>query len=322
MSLVFRLVLLFGGILYGNNIEFIESKPQGIVRDFYIYEYLQGEVSLDEVVKLYSLIDNKSPKIINLLMNKIPKEKLPKELYCKNLSYKELLESDDECFNLGFKLIYALNRKIDKKTMARIESQKTINQIKILESKSVLDSIISASGEDFGDIYFALGGRTNIFNDTPKKLESLSNKNFNKALYHLIVSNKYPKFTQALSKVTIEGVNDWSFFALALNEINANNIKKATNYFLQIVDSKNLFLRDKALFWIYKLTNDESILDRLANSRNFNLYSLYASRLLDRKPSVEIITIDDPIFRGLDGDKNPIDISNPFEWQIIRQNID
>ena len=322
MLLVFRLLLLFIGILYGNSLEFIESKPQGIARDFYIYEYLQGDISQDEAIKLYPLIENKSPKIINALLDKIPQEKLQKDLYCKNLSYNELLNSDDECFNLGFKLAYALDKKIDKKTLSRIKSQKLLRQIKILESKNILDSIISASGEDFSNIYFALGSaKLDIFNNTPKTPELLSNKNYNKALYHLIISKQYPKFTQALLKVNIKDVNDWSFFALALNELNANNTKKALDYFLKAANSKNLFLRDKSLFWAYKLSNNKDILQKLASSNNFNLYSLYASRLLKQAPNVEIITINDPIFRGLIKNESPFDISNPFEWQILSQNI-
>ena len=110
MLLVFNFLLLFSGILYGNNLEFIESKPRGIARDFYIYEYLQGDVSQDEAIKLYSLIENKSPKIVNALLKRIPKEKLQKDLYCKSLSYKELLDSDDECFNIGFKLVSSIDK--------------------------------------------------------------------------------------------------------------------------------------------------------------------------------------------------------------------
>lgn len=322
MLLVFSLISLFSGILYSNSLEFIESKPRGIARDFYIYEYLQGDISQDEAIKLYPLIENKSPKMINALLAKIPKEKLQKDLYCKNLSYKELLNSDDECFNLGFKLVYAINEKIDKKTLSRINSKKILNQVKILESKNILDSIIAASGEDFSDIYFTLGSaRANVFNNTPKKSQLLSNKNYNKALYHLIISNQYPKFTQALLKVTIKDVNDWSFFALGLNELNAKNTKKALDYFLKASNSKNLFLRDKSLFWVYKLSDNKDVLNQLADSHNFNLYSLYASRLLKKAPNLEIITIDDPIFRGLIKDKSPFDISNPFEWQILSQNI-
>ena len=86
MFLVCRLILLLSGILYSSDMAFIESKPQGVVRDFYIYEYLQGDVSYSDAIKLYPLIDNKNPKIINALIEKIPQDKLPKELYCKNAS--------------------------------------------------------------------------------------------------------------------------------------------------------------------------------------------------------------------------------------------
>ena len=78
---------------------------------------------------------------------------------------------------------------------------------------------------------------------------------------------------------------------------------------------------DKALFWVYKLTGKKDVLEMLANSENFNLYSLYASRILCKKPNVEIITIDNPMLKGVLKKESPFDISNPFEWQIISQNI-
>ena len=78
MSLVFRLLLLFCGILYGNSVEFIESKPQGIARDFYIYEYLQGDISQDDAMRLYPLIEYKSPKNHQSFIRKDSKRKTTK----------------------------------------------------------------------------------------------------------------------------------------------------------------------------------------------------------------------------------------------------
>lgn len=302
--------------------DFIQSKPKGIARDFYIYEMLQGGISTKDAIKLYDLIERKSGKIITLLKEKIPSDLLPKDLYCKGLSFKELLQSDDSCFNLGFRLDYAFKEKLDKKTLSRISNPNTINHIKILQSKSVLDTLLQASGEDFATIYFALSNKQEIFNHSSKNLKFMSNKNFNKAIYHLIVSQKYPNFTKALLKEDIVGVNDWTFFALALNELQNGSKHKADKYFAQASKiTKIPLLRDRAIFWRYKITNDISLLEVLAQSKNFNLYSLYATKKLQVSPQFEIITMDSPIFSALDESMSPFDIESPFEWQILRQNI-
>lgn len=324
MQIVYRklYIFLFFSVLFGNDMAFIESKPRGIPRDFYIYEYLQGDVSTEDAMKLYGLIDNKSPKIINAIKGKIPASKLPRDLYCKELPFSELIKSDDSCLRSGFKLSYALDEKLNDEILARLDSKKILNQIKILQSKKVLDSMLKASGEDFSDIYFALNYKQELFNHSSKNIKFMSNKNYNKAIYHLVISQKYPKFTKALLKENITGVNDWTFFVLGLNELKNGDKRKAKKYFFAVTqNTKSRFLRDRAYFWQYKITKDKQFLEKLANSNHFNLYSLYAVNKLKATPKYDIITINDPIFRALNDKQSPFDIENPFEWQILSQNI-
>ncbi|RAX53870.1 hypothetical protein CCY99_05670 [Helicobacter sp. 16-1353] len=315
-------IFLFFGILFGNDIAFIESKPKGIPRDFYIYEYLEGSISPEDAIKLYDLIDNKSAKIINRLKGKIPHSKLPRDLFCKELSFEELIKSDDSCLKMGFKLSYALDKKLDNEILTRLDDKRILNQIKILQSKNILDSMLKASGEDFSDIYFALHHKQDIFNHSSKNIKLMSNKNYNKAIYHMVISQKFPKFTKALLSENITGVNDWTFFALALNELKSGNKNKAKKYFSQTAQvTKRQFLKDRANFWQYKITQNKQFLNEIANSSFFNLYSLYSTTKLGVSPKYDIITIDDPIFSALGDKKSPFDIENPFEWQILRQNI-
>lgn len=320
MLLLFRFVL-FSCFAYGVDFDFIESKPKGIVRDFYIYESLQGDITEDEALRLYDLIEHKTPKIIGVFKSKVKHSRLPRDIYCRNLSYDVLRKSDDDCFNMGFKLSYVLNKNFNNNDLKRIKSTSVLRQIDILQSANILDSILDSNGEDFSDIYYALSTRRDIFNRVPKDIMRLSNKNYGMALYHLIISNRHTKFTNALLKVDITGVNDWSSFALGLNELRANRASKAKIYFSRVQDSKNVFLRDRALFWLFKITNDTSFLKRLASSKNFNLYSLYAHRKLNLPPNYEIITRDDPIFSRLKGGDVSFDIADPFQWQILSANI-
>ncbi len=326
MHIVYKILIIFAicNTIYGNsiNIEFIESKPKGIARDFYIYEYLQNNANEDEALKLYDLIENKSQKILKMLKLKISPQNLPREIYCKDLPFDELLKEDDSCLNLGFRLNYAIKNKITPEILKRLTNKNTLRQIKILSTKNKLDSILKASGEDFNDIYFSIDNKEDIFNKSSKYITQLSNKNFSKAIYHMVISKKYPKFTKTLLNKNIVGVNDWSFFALALNELENGNKQKALTYFANAQKTTNIkSLRDRAIFWQYKISGKEHFLKELANSNNFNLYSLFAVQKLQVSPKYDIISQSDSIFAKLDDKESPFDIENPFEWQILSSNI-
>ena len=197
-----------------SSIESIEEKPKGVARDFYIYQFLikNKNINTQDSLKLYSLLNSKSPKILDLLH--IPESEMPKSLLCKKLPYAKLIASDDECLNMGFKLSFALENKISKKTKNRIKNQKMLEGIKILESKNILDSILDSNGEQFSFMYDALP-RAAIFNQSFKK--SLSSKDYSKAIYKIVLSQKYPKFTKSLLKKNVTDVNDYTFLALGLN---------------------------------------------------------------------------------------------------------
>ena len=329
----FAIVIFAPLFLISADLSFIESKPKGIARDFYIYLYLEEnqKINSDDALKLYELIDNKSYKIMSLLKEKIPSQSLPKAMQCRAKKLHELLKEDDECFNLGFRLDYAIWLK--DADIARLESPATKRRVEILRTRNkakILEKILDSSGEDFSAIYNATAQKSAIFNVAPKNLKNLSNKNFEKSLYHLILSKKYPKFTRALLRENISGVNDWSAYALGLNELESGSKKKAIGYFKQAVSNASFkLMHDKALFWVYKISenlgdkaqSDES-LNALASSTHFNLYSLYAVKKLNVAPKYHIIDENSEIFKEIPKKANaPFDVANPFAWQKMRKEI-
>lgn len=319
---MYRIFFISIFILYcyaNNDISIIESKPSGIARDFYIYNYLiNNKVSTDDMLKLYNLINNKNTKIMKLI--NIPTNLLPLDKYCSSLSYDKLLLSDDDCFNLGFKLKYALENKLDYKVKNRIKNKNLLDSIKILESKDILNTLLKESGEKFALIYAEVPN-VKIFNKNIKNPKLLNDKNYYKTIYNMLISKKYPKFMKSLLQTNIKNVNDFTFFALALNELLNGNKSKAIHYFKETaMVTKNHILRDKATFWEYKLTNNKDILIKLSKSNNFNLYSLYAIKKLKTKPKYEVISDTNPMFVEL-GDEIPFDIKDPFKWQILKEDI-
>lgn len=330
---IFICFIAFCSILNAFTLNELESKPKGVVRDFYLYLLLQndGKINKEEALKIYHLIDNKIPKITNLLKDKIPQTSLPKAEQCKAKSFADLQKSDDECFNMGFKLDYAYLLK--QNDIERLTSQATKNRIAILQTKNkneILDKILEKSGEEFSAIFNGISVKNAIFNVAPKKPKNLSNKNYDKTIYNMILSNKYPHFSKALLKENIVNVNDWSFYALGLNELENGDKKKALAYFQNAANVATFkLMRDKAHFWVYKISeilgNDKQskeFLTTLSQSTNFNLYSLFAVKKLQVTPKYYIIYDNNEMFRDIsDSTKSPINISSPFDWQRLRAEI-
>lgn len=336
MRKVYRIFALFAflcGIINAFSLQELEGKPKGVARDFYLYLYLQDTATLsnEDALKIYHLIDNKTPKIMQFLIPKLPLDLLPKAEQCKAKSFVELQKSDDECFNAGFRLDYAYLLK--PKDIKRLTSQKTQSRIKILQIKNkgkILEAILEESGEEFSAIFNAISSKSAIFNTAPKNLKKLSHKNYDKTLYNMIVSKKYPKFSTALLKENIVGVNDWSFYALGLNELDKGDLKKAAKYFENAANVASFkLMRDKSHFWVYKINeilknkkkSDEFLLT-LSQSTNFNLYSLFAVKKLQAQPKYHIVSEDSEIFKNIKpSTKAPLNLSNPFEWQRLRSEI-
>ncbi|MGX3011249.1 lytic transglycosylase domain-containing protein [Helicobacter sp. 23-1044] len=336
--------MLFCNAINALTLSEIESKEKGVARDFYLYLYLQENSNLDaeSMLKIYHLIDNKIPKIMQLL--KIPKDSLPKDAQCKAKSLKDLQKSDDECFNFGVKLDYAT--QLSAKDLARITNPKMKNRIEILREKSgILDLILTLDGAEFSAIFSAVSKKNAIFNVAPKNPQNLSNKNFAQTIYNIVISKKYPNFTNALLGAKIEGVNDWTFYALGLNELtNGGSAKKALAYFENAANSASFkLMKDKSLFWCYKIAESledsakkdsikkdsttqispkkDDFLAQLAQSSHFNLYSLYAVKKLGTKPKFHIIDETNEIFKNIAPPKQNFDISDPFAWQKLRSEI-
>lgn len=309
-------------ICYGDFLSEISSKPAGVARDFYIYDYLlNNNTSSQQTLELYNLVSNKIPKIMELIYPRISQDSMPKEIFCKRLPYDKLIKSDDECLNIGFRLSYALKNQIPKNVLTRLNSERLKKQIEIIKSKDILNTLLKERGEEFAEFFVAFGAKS-IFNKPIKDLKSLDNKNFYKSIYDIVISNKYPKFTKSLLEARVVNTNDYTMLGLGLNELKSGSSKKALYYFSELAkQSKSNSIRDHAVFWQYRITGQKKYLELLSQSSDFNLFSLYGVEALKVEPNFKVLREDSAIFKKLGKSSNTFNIKDPFEWQAIRDNI-
>ncbi|WP_394959714.1 lytic transglycosylase domain-containing protein [uncultured Helicobacter sp.] len=310
-------------------IEFLESKPKGLARDFYIWRFLSDEnTSLQDALKAYDLVHRKTPKLTALLEKKGMPHELPRELQCARLDFKSLLKEDLECVGYGLKLSQVPNLSLQdlKALKDKVAPNKSLStKVEILSSKNILTQMLLSDAKTFAQIYNALTQkqREKLINQNikPQRLKKLADENapaFDKMLQGIILSDSLPRFKKSLLNAHITKASPYTLFLLGINELMAKNTKNALTYFkLAQNTSKDVLLHNKALFWRYYVSGDKKLLSKLAQSTNIDIYTIYANQKLRTAPQYTIITD----FTPLSEKKPPFNIQDPFEWEILRSNL-
>lgn len=326
-------VLLFSLLFSRETItlDFLKSKPKGIARDFYIWQFLQDpKTSLQEAIGAYELVFRKNDKIEQLITQKGYIHELPKEVQCKKLPFEQLITQDPECISYGLKLSHIPTLSSQKtKQLIEVLSQDyplLSEEVRILREKNPLQSALQAqNAKIFSEIFYGLNfdQRLQYFNHqiNPQALASLANQNdpnFNKMLQYILLSEHFKYFRQSILKAPITQVDERLLILLGISQLKDKNKEKAESYFkLAFKQAKMPLTKDKALFWQYLISKDPSLLKELAKSTELNPYTIFASQTLKTKPQYTIVSELPEIKEG----QPNFDITNPFDWQILRKNL-
>lgn len=300
------------------------------MRDFYIWQFISDEkTSIKEATKAYDLVFNKTPRIQKAMQNKGIDTEMPKDIFCKNLSFDILKNQDAQCISYGLKLsdVPNLSNADTELIIQKISKDypDLLSQIKILRSKDILKAMFETSAKNFGTIFNGLTytQKLKIFDDTisAKKLQRLGDENspvFNKMMHNIILDPRFDKFKKALSKADIKTSDTNTFFLLGMNELLAKKEKKALVYFERSQKAAiDPFMRDRALFWRYLLSQNKFFLEELSQSDFVDIFAIYANQKLGSVPKYSIISDFKDISK-----KNPdFNITDPFEWQILKDNV-
>lgn len=312
-------------------LDFLKNKPLGIVRDFYIWRFLKDpQTPLNEAIQAYDLVYKKTPKLEDLLAKKGYSHELPKEVACKKMSFEKLKQEDGECIAFGLKLslIPSLSAKDVNLLVEKIKPIKSLlaQEVQILESKNPLAEMIKSNNPQiFSEIFYGLNleQRLHIFNRkiAPKDFANLANQNnanFNKMMQYVLLSEHFATFKKTILNAPITKVDEKMLLLLGIMHAKNDSINQAHNYFSLILQHpKDPTIKDKALLWLYLITKNEDYLQTLTKSQNVNLYSIFANQKLKTTPSY-IITSK---LEGMQQETAQFDVSNPFEWQILRSEL-
>jgi soluble lytic murein transglycosylase len=304
-------------------LDWLEEKPKSYAKDFFIIQYLnQNTISEEEAQTAYDMSRAKKGRVKKAFEKRF--SKIPnKDLRCYRASSKELLKENSRCIALGLSIFDAtkMSKENLKSAIEKINEYPTLsNDLKVFASDDPFNTLINTNTSRFYRIFFDSRDeyRKNVINNTIPQtfIDKLSQEDsFNRFISYVVHRGKLDKIEKSLFNVKNNNkITNQTFFSLALNAIKHKEEAVALNY-LNKAYNKSYFQSDKdrALFWIYLLTQNKTFLNKTAQSWDNNLYSLYAKELLELPIDNVYYDIDIP---NTPSTYNTLD---QFEWIKVEE---
>ena len=295
-------------------LEWLEQKPKSYTKDFFILQYLnQDNISFYDATTAYNMANEANTnvkKAYNKKFKTIPSE----DLRCYRATISQLKEEDGRCIALGLSLNEAT--EISKNDLnffiSKLDAYPTLKKdLQVIAS----DNPFISDLDRFFRLFFDLNKeyRIKFFNKPLNQdlIDKISkDKNFERFLRYVIFEDGLINLQKSLLSVkNYPEMSPNDLFSLGINAVNNNRTDMALSFFYE-ANNKTFFRasKDKTLFWIYLLTQDQAYLQELSTSWDNNIYSLYAKELLGLEPN----NIEYKI--PLKNTESSFDIYDPFEW--------
>ena len=273
-----------------SSLEYIKTLEKGKKRDFFINEYLKEDISQNQTYEVLPLISDMNNELFYNFAKKFGHDETLAVAQCMNMESKELVDSYADCIVSGLTLKKASSLSsldlslIIQKTQEKYPS--FTKEIKVISSSIPFTKLVIQKEQSFYDIFLGVNDsfRENYFNyKLPKRtLEKIyvDKKSFEKFLEVALSNSKLNRLNSSLKEIDDSSLSAESSFYLALNAIRFADYNSAYNY---LTNSKNKSDNQKFInkidFWIYLITKDGTILETLAKSKKFDLYSYFANEL-------------------------------------------
>lgn len=311
-------------------LQWLEQKPKSYNKDFFIIQYLEQDNLSFENAKIAFEMGNERNTNLKKLFNKKYQISTPLDLRCYNASIEELKNEDSKCIALGVSLKRAT--KLSKSDLEffinKLDAYPTLkSDLQILASNDPFTSLINSDISRFYRLFFDLGSeyRIKFLNRTMSEdfINKLSKEQeFERFLRYVVHDNSLKNIQKSLISLKNEKqLAPNLLFSLGINAVNNNNDDSAYLFFFNAFNKSYLKVdKDKALFWIFLVTQNESFLQELSKSWDNSIYTLYAKELLD-------VNIDNIVYEiPLKNEKTSFDIYDAFKWSDVvedtKKNLD
>ena len=321
-------LLIFTLDLFAQNkitMNWLQKQPRSIAKDFYIWRYLNQNITPDQANKALGQVRSFNNKIFYRYTKRSKDKALIDFTSCMKSKTKKLINKEAYCIEAGLSVYDAtklISSDLDK-VISKVESDyPTLSKkLQILNSAIPFKSLELSDNKTFFDTFNQCGGkyRVKYFNNyfSLTTFEKLKNeKKFAQTIKLIVTNLKMDKAQKSLLHLNSDSLNFKSTFHLAINAIRHNEEKIALSY-LENAFKKAYYKseKDNILFWQYLITKDKTYLDNLSKSWDVNLYTLYANDILKKEQQNIIYTIEQSKNKS-----DKFNISNPFNWLSVLSN--
>ena len=302
-------------------LSWLKDKPKSVAKDFYIYRYLSQDITSDQALEALSGVRYLGNSILYRFANRYEDKDFRYYISCMKMTTSKLIYKEDYCIEAGLSVYDAtkLDKNQIKNVISKVDDSYPVlaKKLEVLSSASPFQKLLLSDIDTFFETFNEAGGyyRKTVFNQFfPKSFlkKIKEDKRFNQTIKLIVTNIGMSKAQKSLLHLDSKNLTFDSTFHLAINAIRHNKIELSLSY-LKDAYNKAYYQSDKdnILFWQYKLTNNKSYLETLANSWDVNLYTLIANEELNKEQKNIYYTIEQK------NKKNSYDISDPFSWLPI-----
>ncbi len=309
-------LILFPLLLQAVTLEQIDAMPKSYAKDFYIWRFLDQNITPQEADRAFYQVKSVNWKILGRFAKKTKQKGFKEALECYRLKADRLPAETAEC------TVAALSpykfTKIDGVRRYKVLEQisdfpESLRWADIMASKEPFFELAKSDTKSFFKVFNNCGSawRYQHLNHPlpPALIKKLSKeRQFAQTIKLIVTDRRLDRLQRSLLGIDAKPLSHQSTFFLAMNALLHGKETLAAHY-LGIAYKKAYyrFDKDKSLFWLAQIRPEKEYLQKLAKSFDLNIYTLYA-REKTKTPPPRIVT---PTFEKREIDYN---ISDPFAW--------
>ena len=304
----------FGGV---KSFEEIKDEPKGLAKDYYFYRLLtEGDYTKEQAQILNKDVFRRAGILAKKLAEILPPKKVKGN--CDSVGVKNILDANVTCQKQRLRVPFMM--KLKKETRQKLankfkDSDPLIyRRLSSLNAKHPEDEFAKFNDTDAFLVYFNQSSHKDKFDkifDANFINLLAAKKDFHVLANDLIIDKKSAKFRQNFLAIKEAELTGKDAFMLGVNAVLLNSPKDAMRFFARAEAAFDRQDRkDNAVFWLYLLSKNTIYLDKLNQSRDVNIYTLYANELTGASPAANIVSPTPTKEKVAD-----YDIKDPFLWQ-------
>ena len=304
----------FGGV---KSFEEIKDEPKGLAKDYYFYRLLtEGEYTKEQAQILNKDVFRRAGVLAKKLAEILPPKKVKGN--CDSVGVKNILDANVTCQKQRLRVPFMM--KLKKETRQKLADKfkdsdlLLYRRLSSLNKKHPEDEFAKFNDTDAFLVYFNQSSHKDKFDkifDANFINLLAAKKDFHVLANDLIIDKKSAKFRQNFLAIKEAELTGKDAFMLGVNAVLLNSPKDAMRFFARAEAAFDRQDRkDNAVFWLYLLSKNTIYLDKLNQSRDVNIYTLYANELTGASPAANIVSPTPTKEKVAD-----YDIKDPFLWQ-------